>query len=349
MTLPQYTKNDLTIMTVVLVPWTIFVNMLLLGATYFSSIGAFISASLITFALQTVSWQIHIWIAITLRDRFPLDEHNNSRIWFSVFLYILVTSLFITLLYWLYDVADFLGTEFITSTYRTALLAGVIINTFITLLHEGVERFEKWKHTITENEQLKKEYMQSQLLGLKSQINPHFLFNSLNTLSSLINEDEKEAEDFLNQMSKVYRYLLRNNEEELVTLHTELQFIESYFYLLKMRHGRGLELKVAVAPGDMDKLLPPLTLQMLMENTLNNNVVTKDEPIITEIKSTENDWLEIVNTVHPKHDDDNLTENIENITNKFRLLCQKEVAIVEAAGQRLIRIPLITETKTNVA
>lgn len=349
MKLPQYTKNDLLIMIVVLIPWTIFMNLLLLGAPYFFTLGGFVSATIITFAFQSVSWQIHTWIAITLRDRFPKEQHNASRLWFSVFLYILVTSLFITLIYWLYDVTDFLGCEFYTSNYRVALVAGVILNTFITFLHEGVERFEKWKMTITENEQLKKEYMQSQLLGLKSQINPHFLFNSLNTLSCLINENEKEAEDFLNQMSKVYRYLLRNNEEELVTLQTELHFIESYFYLLKMRHGRGVELQLQVKESDLDKLLPPLTLQMLIENTVNNNVVTKDEPIITEIASGTDDWLEIKNNMHLKSEDGGHMENLENITKKFWLLCQKEVAIVEGNGQRLIRIPLINETKTNVA
>lgn len=349
MNLPKYTKNDLLIMAVVLVPWTIFMNMLLLGAPYFSSIIGFVSATVITFSFQSISWQIHTWIDVTLRDRFPSDHHNVSRLWFSVFLYILVTSLFITLLYWLYDITDFLGCEFITSNYRVALVAGIIINTFITFLHEGMERFEKWRVAITENEQLKKEYMQSQLLGLKSQINPHFLFNSLNTLSSLINEDEKVAEDFLNEMSKVYRYLLRNNEEELVPLHTELQFIQSYFYLLKMRHGRGIELVIEVDEKGQEKLLPPLTLQMLIENALNNNVVTKDEPIVTHIALTGDDWLEIKNNRHKKSDDCCLTENIENVTKKFWLLCGKEVAIVEDELQRLIRIPLINETKMRVA
>lgn len=349
MKLSRNKKNDLLIMVVVLVPWTIFLNLLLLGVPYFLSLSGFIAGSLYTFALHALAWQIQSWIAVTLRNRFPREQHNTVRLWFTVFLYMLITCLSVTLLYWLYDITDFLGSEFYTSNYRVAIVAGLVVNIFVTFMQEGVERFEKWKITITENEQLKKEYMQSQLLGLKSQINPHFLFNSLNTLSSLINEDEKEAEDFLNQMSKVYRYLLRNNEEELVSLQTELQFIESYFYLLKMRHGRGLELQVCVAPDDMEKLLPPLTLQMLIENTLNNNVVTKDEPIITQIVSTEGDWLEIRNNIHRKGDECGLTENIDNITKKFWLLCQKKVAIIENVDERLIRIPLINETKMHVA
>src|SRR5215217_6801615 len=149
-------------------------------------------------------------------------------------LFILVTALATTLFFWIYKTVHFPGADFNAANYQTALLLGAGVNVFVTFIHEAVSRFEKWKAVLVENEQLKKEYMQSQLLGLKSQINPHFLFNSLNSLSCLINDDEQEAELFLDEMSKVYRYLLRNNDEELVSLHTELDFIRSYFYLLKV-------------------------------------------------------------------------------------------------------------------
>jgi hypothetical protein len=349
MTLPQYTKKDLVIMLGVLIPWTFFLNFMMFGAEYFATYGGFAAATLITFTVKALSWQVHTLIAVTLRDRFPNEKDNFIRLSFSILLFLLITGLVITVLYWAYDATDFLNCEFYVSNYRFAVLMGSIVNVFVTFLHEGVSRFEKWRATIIENEQLKKEYMQSQLLGLKSQINPHFLFNSLNTLSCLIYEDENEAETFLNEMSKVYRYLLRNNEEELVTIETELQFIQSYFYLLKMRHGRAIDLKIDVAEEDLHKLVPPLTLQMLLENTFNNNISTKGNPIKAEITSTEDDWLVIKNNVHKKSEDANLTENLDNITKKFWLLCQKEVTITEDETQRLIKIPLINETKFKVA
>jgi LytS/YehU family sensor histidine kinase len=219
-----------------------------------------------------------------------------------------------------------------------------------TLTHEGVVRFEKWRATLIENEQLKKEYMQSQLLGLKSQINPHFLFNSLNSLSSLINEDEKEAELFLDEMSKVYRYLLRNNDEELVPLHTELEFIRSFFYMLKTRYGRATDLHIAVNGDAGEKCLPPLTLQMLVEDVFNTNTCSREQPIIIDIETT-SDGLEIRNTINRKITDETsgASSNLENIQNKFWLLCQKRVEIVESTNLRVIRIPLITEKRGKAA
>jgi LytS/YehU family sensor histidine kinase len=216
-------------------------------------------------------------------------------------------------------------------------------------LNEGLYRFERLKATATETEQLKKEYMHSQLLGLKSQMNPHFLFNGLNTLSSLIHEDAEQAEDFLDHMSKVYRYLLRNNEEQLVSVGTELSFIRSYYYLLKARHAEGLQLHVEIPSDAYNDMIPPLTLQMILENSLSNNAVGRSNPLIVSICVC-NGWIEVRNNIQPKiNNAEENTEVIENIKNKFRLLCQQEVSVTEKGNERLIRLPLIPYTETMTA
>jgi LytS/YehU family sensor histidine kinase len=272
------------------------------------------------------------------------------RLLLEIPVFMLITSLSVTFFFWGYMAVRFPGAAFDNANYHTALVTGMFVNVFATFVHEAVARFEKWKGVLIENEQLKKEYMQSQLLGLKSQINPHFLFNSLNSLSCLINEDEKEAEIFLNEMSKVYRYLLRSNDEELVALHTELDFIRSFFYLLKTRYGRALELHIAVSENDAEKCVPPLTLQMLLDDVFNSNTGTRDQPVIVEIKA-DGDALEIRNTVHRKLTEDNGASagNLENVMNKFWLLCQKRVEVNEEESSRLIRIPLITEKRGRAA
>lgn len=346
---PQYTKSDLAIMLFVVVPWLLVLNRLILGALYFQNIGVFLAATVITFLVTSISWQLHTWIAVTLRQRFPHESQTPIRLLFAIPLFVLITGLIMTLLFWGYNAVHFPGAGFKAGNYQTALLIGAGMNVFVTFVHEGVARFEKWKAALIENEQLKKEYMQSQLLGLKSQINPHFLFNSLNSLSSLISEDEKEAELFLDEMSKVYRYLLRSNDEELVTLHTELDFIRSFYYLLKTRYGRAFELRIAVSGEDAEKCLPPLTLQMLMEDVLNCNACSREQPIIVTITAT-GDGLAIHNNIHRK-----LTEevppsgNLENVANKFWLLCQKRMEVEETESERLIRIPLITEKRDKAA
>jgi LytS/YehU family sensor histidine kinase len=203
---------------------------------------------------------------------------------------------------------------------------------------------------MVETEQLKKEYMQSQLLGLKSQVNPHFLFNSLNSLSSLISENQQEAEKFLDEMSKVYRYLLRNSDDQLVTLDTELQFVRSYFYLLKARYSDGIRLSLQVSEDFLYKSLPPLTIQMLVEAAYNQNTVSKDRPLHIEIRSLESGWLQIKNNIEKKVADENVDlSGLENVANKFRLLCQQNIVINKTAEHHTIELPLISQTEKQLA
>ena len=340
----QYTKSDLAIMLFVVVPWILDLNRLIVGAFYFLDISIFLAATLITFSVLRVSWLLHSWIGAVLRDRFPQEGQTSIRLAFAIPLFILITALIITLLFWGYDRFNFPGAVFDTDNYRVCLLIGSSINLFVTFVHEAVTRFEKWRLVLIRNEQLKKEYMQSQLLGLKSQINPHFLFNSLNSLSSLINEDEQEAEAFLDQMSKVYRYLLRNHEE-LVPLQTEIDFIQSFFYLLKTRYGRAIELHIAISDADANRCLPPLTLQMLLEDVFNTNAGTREQPVAIRI-AVIGDELEIRNNIQRKLTEETVPSgNLENISNKFWLLCQKRVVVTETNGERIICLPLITEKR----
>jgi two-component system, LytTR family, sensor kinase len=348
--LPQYTKSDVAIMLFIVVPWLFVLNRLIVGPLYFQRFGIFLAATAITFTAIALSWQVHTWIAVTLRERFPRESQTSLRLLIMIPLFILVTALATTLFFWFYKAVHFPGADFNTSNYQTALLLGAVVNVFVTFIHEAVSRFEKWKAVLVENEQLKKEYMQSQLLGLKSQINPHFLFNSLNSLSCLINDDEQEAELFLDEMSKVYRYLLRNNDEELVTLHTELDFIRSYFYLLKVRYGRAMELHITVGEDDTEKCLPPLTLQMLLEDVFNSNAGTRDQPTIVSIVA-EGEVMEVRNTIQKRitTEESGSSGNLENVMNKFWLLCQRRVEMEETEQERVIRIPLITEKKGKAA
>jgi len=122
-----------------------------------------------------------------------------------------------------------------------------------------------------------------QMRALQAQISPHFLFNSLNSLSSLIADEPEKAERFVDEMSSVYRYLLGSNEGELTTLRAELAFLRSYYHLLKTRYGRGIELDVAVSEARQHDLLPPLTLQLLVENAVKHNVVAAETPLSTSI------------------------------------------------------------------
>jgi sensor histidine kinase YesM len=326
----------------------LLIGWVLVGNYYFTNFTVFLSASAVTLVILTILWISITWLAVTIRNRFSRDKDLVKRIAIFIPLIVLLSWLALTIIFNLLNqwVTD--GYSLNEKRYYWALLVSAVINIFITLLHEGISGFEKWKSTLIETEELKKVYMQSQLLGLKSQVNPHFLFNSLNSLSCLIQENKEQAETFIDEMSKVYRYLLRSNEEQLVTLETELQFAHSYFHMLKARHGDGIILETNISEEDRHRYLPPLTLQILLETAFQVNMISRDHPLKLKIKSLDNGWLEISNNIQKKFSDENSAlTGLENIVSKYRLLCQQCVSVAEGPSGRTVQIPLMDNPENN--
>jgi two-component system LytT family sensor kinase len=344
--IPKYTSKDFPILVASMLPMAILLNYFLYGNPYFNNLSMFIWATLVSFFILAFAFFTYGLVAISLRGRLPEDRQLLKRLTICISIFFLMSAVYISLILRGYDYFEFFGYEYEDADFTKAYIAFIVINVFLTFLNEGVYRFEKYRATVTETEQLKKEYMQSQLLGLKSQMNPHFLFNSLNTLSSLIHEDADKAEDFLDHMSKVYRYLLRNNEEQLVRLDTELNFIRSYAFLLKARHGDGLYIDVQVPQEQRDQMIPPLTIQMLVENALTQNSISKNRPLHIAIRLVHN-WIEVRNKVQPKmNNNEDGWEVIDNIANKYRLLCGCDIIIREITNERIVQLPLIPNKET---
>lgn len=263
--IPRFHSKDFTVLAGSMLPMCILINYFLYGNAYFNSAGQFFITTAVSFIYLGAAFLTYGFVAIFLRNRFPDDCDNFKRLAICLSIFFLMSAVCISLLLLAYDYVHFYGYEYIENDFTKSFITLVIVNISLTFLNEGIYRFEKFKVITTETEQLKKEYMHSQLLGLKSQMNPHFLFNSLNSLSSLIHENADRAEEFLDHMSKVYRYLLRNNEEKLVSIETELNFIRSYYFLLKARHEEALDLRIQVSPEFKQLWIPPLTLQMILK------------------------------------------------------------------------------------
>jgi two-component system, LytTR family, sensor kinase len=346
--IPSYTSKDRYILLCTMVPLTFLLNWIMLDGLYFAGPLAFITASLVLFTVLASGFMLYSVIGVLLRNRFPAHEDNTRRLSISIVLFVLLSYLFLTLLLRVYDITGFAGFRYSDVIFAKTFCTMVVVNIFITFLQEGVSRFERYKATITETEKLKKEYMKSQLLGLKSQMNPHFLFNSLNTLSSLIQEEPAAAEKFLDELSKVYRYLLRNNEEYLVSLNEELAFLRAYTFVLRARYGESLQLE-APCTDCSDWQLPPLTLQMLLETMLQQNSLTREQPLRISI-SRINNLLVVRNSLHSRQGPDTatVTDGLENIMEKFRLIGKQEVRITDSDGERLMELPLLPKEEVLV-
>ena len=338
-----FTSQDRLILLLSMVPLTFITNLFIFGKRYFAEPALFVISKLITFPVLALYFLLLSHVAVLLRNRFPDEKRNTFRLTLAIGVFSLFSFLLQTILFRTYDLIPFFDYRYNEIDFAKAWVCLLVINVFLTFLLEGVSRFEQYKTTFQQTEKLQKEYAKSQMLGLKSQIAPHFLFNSLNTLSSLIQEDPEEAETFLNEMSKVYRHLLRNTEEYLVTLDTELSFIKSYTYLLKARYGEGFQVNINVAPGLRQHLLPPLTLQMIIENIITQNTISKREPLQIAISASPRS-LTVTNTIFTKlNAGSDRDAGLENISAKYQLLSQKGLTIATSETERTIYLPLILQ------
>lgn len=302
----------------------------------------FLPATLLTAVIFALDFVACGAIATGLRMRMPSEQHTNRRLLFMIGCFVILSGVFLLTVFHVYELFPSFNYAFNEKGFIWAYMSLAIINIFLTLLMEGISSYNRWRDNLKETEKLNKTFKQSQLLGLKSQVNPHFLFNSLNTLSSLIAENEQEAEAFLNEMSKVYRYMLRGDDEQLVALQTEVKFVESYVHLLERRFGQSLQVKLQIRAEDRNKLIPPLSLQVLIENAFTQNSMSKTVPLVISIAS-EGSQVVVRNNRKPKtinHDID-FESSLDNLVTKYRLLNSAEVVIKDEAAERSIFLPLI--------
>ena len=226
--------------------------------------------------------------------------------------------------------------------FRIALFTGVGLTMVATTMWEADYTMKQWKESLAEKEKLEQLTIQHEFETLKSQVNPHFLFNCFNTLSSLISEDRKQAELFLDELSKVYRYLLRNNENELSTLEKELQFIESYYRLLRTRHGEAVQLKIETDKRYDQYLLPSLSLQMLVENAVKHNVLSKNKPLLIDIFTTTGNKLVVSNNLQVRSVKGPSNKiGLDNIKAKYSLLNHNGFQVLQDSKNFSVVLPLI--------
>ncbi|MFI5129456.1 MAG: sensor histidine kinase [Chitinophagales bacterium] len=348
--LPRYTSKDLAIMLWTMIPFSILLNIIIFGRQYFLDGRILLLATPVTLLIMLGSYVLYGNIAVTCRQRLPGNDNFLKRTLILLSLFLTISALIIFGIYQFYHRIDLLGDSKEENNFTWAYITTGILNIFLTFLNEGIYRFENWKVNLQETEQLKMAYKQSQIIGLKSQVNPHFLFNSLNSLSGLIQEDTERAEKFLDEMSKVYRYMLRNDEDPLVNLSTELQFISSYFSLLKARYCDAVELNVNVSEADKEKMLPPLSLQVIVENALYQNKTTKGSPLRISIESGKENKMLIKNNVQRKiiTETGDQETGLDNLLKKYELMGKQPVEIHEGPNERTIILPLINKPEEVV-
>lgn len=225
---------------------------------------------------------------------------------------------------------------------KLLILQSLRVNLFLNCLNAIVYYMNRVKQVELEAETLKKNSIEAQFEVLRNQINPHFLFNSFNVLSTLVYRDADMSAKFISQLSNVYRYLLFNQQSKLVSLKDELTFIDSYLYLLKIRFGNNIQIEKKITVLPTRYYVPPGVIQMLIENAIKHNVVSKKNPLQIVLE-TEKDYLIVENVLQPKKVAEQTSTHVglNNIISRYGLLSNRQVEVKKSETSFVVKIPLL--------
>jgi two-component system LytT family sensor kinase len=239
--------------------------------------------------------------------------------------------------------------ELVNPKMGQVLIPAIFVTIAAIAMDIGYQFFKAWRQSLIEVEKYKTESANAQLQNLKNQLNPHFLFNNLSVLTSLVYKNQDKAVDFINELSKVYRYVLDNKSTELVSLQEELAFLEHYIYLLKIRFGDNIEFLIKIDNNNNrtsrqtreGEYLPPMCLQMLVENTIQHNEASQANPLKVLIY-TEDNHLIVENAIQLRSDKTESSQTgLENIKSRYAFFTEEKIKIIHAEKMFKVILPLI--------
>lgn len=271
----------------------------------------------------------------------PWRKFGNKRFFLHLFFGVVYSIGVINLAYFLVKAlfTDFLptiGQLIVANVYGAA----VFVPSFS--IYFGLYFLRHWQESALEMERFQRESITSQLTSLKNHLDPHFLFNNLNILSALIDKDREMSQEFLGRFAQVYRTMLLTKSEDLVTLQEEVEFIETYIYLIKTRFEEHIQFEIDIGDDDAIFMLPPLTLQMLVENAVKHNNIIPDHPLKLQIKR-EGNRLNVMNTIMEKPEDIRTKSGtgLANIKARYKYYTDEELVIGKKGELFVVSLPLV--------
>jgi two-component system, LytTR family, sensor kinase len=289
---------------------------------------------------------IIIWLDRRLEKIFPYDRYKIKRVVLQTFVSCIFLLPVLILAFWY--AMEYSSYEFNHLTISAGISGNIIFIAAINIALYGNYFFKNWQKTLLEAQQLAREkseveknWAQMQYHNLINQLNPHFFFNSIASLDNLIKDNPVLASEFLQQLSRVYRYILLNRDNDLVSLETELEFAKNYFSLLKTRFGDSIDVIIEVAEEFMEFRVVPVTLQVLTENAVKHNRMTMKEPLKIVIRTDEQSLSVWNNKQIKKQVETSNKKGLENLSTLYAYLSPKELQIENQWDHFCVKVPLI--------
>ena len=293
---------------------------------------------------STCDWLINRSILIRLRIIYPSLKDSIKRIT----LLFIITLITVTLV-------DFIGVSLISllsehvsydfQERARSLLVVVFLTTMIMAIYEAIYFFVLLKKSVREEEQAKQAIIQAELDTLRNQVQPHFFFNSLNTLRDIIDQSPKEdAKQFVDKLSEIYRFLLESGSTHLISLKEELKFTKAYIHVQSERFGENLQLNWNIPEALEHKLIAPMSLQLLLENAIKHNVISRAKPLEINVKIVD-DLIVVANKIQKKSTQLPSTKmGLKNIEKRYTLISDRSVEIVNDGSQFSVALPLLNNS-----
>jgi sensor histidine kinase YesM len=272
-------------------------------------------------------------------EKHPIKTYTILLV--SIFLFITIDVVVINGLWFKFTQGVTLEQVFTNTGIIISTILTIFIGLTIFFIILSINFMSRLLEAEKEIQQTKQEADKARFETLKSQINPHFLFNSLNSLSSLIHINVDKADEFTNKLSNIYRYVLDHQDDELVTVKEEIQFIEKYTSLQSIRFDDNFSIEIDDISDFEDMLLIPLSLQLVLENVFKHNIISEKKRITISISVSDN-YIVIVNNKNLRKDA-GVSHNVglNNIINRYQLICDKSCIIENTEDEFVVRLPLI--------
>ncbi|SEO21208.1 Histidine kinase [Flavobacterium sp. CF108] len=306
----------------------------------FYTIIDFITEGLFCLIFTIVLFESGLWVSQILHNKTISKKNSMPRFIFQLVVHIIIVSILVVLFFNIdlplkYGYDDLL--------LRRTLIIGLIFSILITTGLTAEQLFLKWNESKLEAIENKKQALQSELNALKLQLDPHFLFNNLSTLTSLIEENQITAVQYVTNLSAVYRYVLSNRNKNLIVLKTELDFIKEYLFLYQIRYGSSIIIDIADTDtlDHLNKFIAPLTLQLLIENAIKHNSFSRTAPLLIRIYYEEH-WIIVQNNKLPKFTKEP-SEGIglAHIDHSYRLLGSILPEVYDLENSFEVKVPLL--------
>ena len=292
-------------------------------------------------SISITQWLGHAYIGVKLDEKIDILKQTKKRVIAGIVLialYSIVAFSIVQVI--LIELAGGNGIEWMMHFLPNYGYIIVLISLFISFIMSSITYFKNWKSILLREQKLKEEIISYKYESLKSQLNPHFLFNSFNVLSDLIHEDQDLADKFVQKLSELYRYVLESRNKELVSIDEELKFIESYVFLLKIRFEDKLNFEINIEP-DKQKQIVPMAIQILIENAVKHNEISKEKPLTIKVYQDKNDILVFNNIAKITTKVESNSIGLSNLKQQYALFSDRKMEVIETESDFMVKLPIL--------